>query len=171
MKMKRLVTLFLAAALLLSAAACGSGSKEPAAPALKEGVTLQGLMDSISEEYGFAMPAPLDEMILSDLLDIDMDNVEEYAGYITMVNVSSDNLIAIKAKEGKAEEIQKKLEARKEFQEKSFQQYLQDQYDKAKAGKVFTIGDYVFLVMVAGEDGDAATDVAAAETLIRDSFS
>ena len=168
MDMKRIISLCLAAVMLLSAVACGS--KEPATPALKEGVTLQGLMDSISEEYGFAMPAALDEMILTDLLDINPGDVEEYAGYISMVMVSSDNLIAVKAKEGKTEEIQGKLEARKDFEVRSFQQYLPDQYDKAQAGKVFAVGDYVFLVMVAGEDGDPAADIAAAETLIRDSF-
>lgn len=168
MNKAKFISLLLAAALLLTAAACGS--KAPAAPALKEDVTLQGLMDSISEEYGFAMPAPLDEMILTDLLDIDTGDVEEYAGYITMINVSSDNLIAIKAKEGKAEDIQAKLEARKDFEVNSFQQYLPDQYDKAQAGKVFSIGDYVFLVMIAGEDGDPAADIAAAEAVIRDSF-
>jgi len=166
--MKRIIAVCLAAALLLCAAACGS--KEPAAPALKEGVTLQSLVDSITDEYGFAMPAPLDDTIMSDLLGIELDDVEEYAGYITMVNVSSDNLIAVKAKEGKVENVQKKLEERKEFEVTSFQQYLPDQYEKAQAGKVFTVGDYVFLVMIAGEDGDAATDIAAAETTIRDGF-
>ena len=166
--MKRIISLCLAVLLLLSAAACGS--KEPAAHTLKEGVTLQDLMDTLSEEYGFAMPAPLDDMILSDLLDIDPGDVEEYAGYITMVNVSSDNLIAVKAKEGKAEDIQKKLEARRDFEVSSFEMYLQDQYDKAQAGKVFAVGDYVFLVMIAKDTANAADDVAAAETLIRDSF-
>ena len=166
--MKQIISLCLAVLLLLSAAACGS--KEPAAPTLKEGVTLQDLMDTLSEEYGFAMPAPLDDMILSDLLDIDPGDVEEYAGYITMVNVSSDNLIAVKAKEGKAEDIQKKLEARRDFEVSSFEMYLQDQYDKAQAGKVFAVGDYVFLVMIAKDTANAADDVAAAETLIRDSF-
>lgn len=167
--MKRIISLCLAAALLLSAAACGS--KQPAAPALKEGVTLQGLMDDLSEEYGFAMPAPLDDTILSDLLDIDPGDVEKYAGYISMVMVSSDNLIAIKAKEGKTEDIQKKLEARKEFEVNSFMTYLPDQLDKAQAAKVFAIGDYVFLVMIAKDTEHAADDIAAAETVIRDSFS
>jgi len=168
MNMKRIFAVCLAAMLLLCTAACGS--KEPAAPALKEGVTLQSLVDSITDEYGFTMPAALDDTILDDLLGIAPDDVEEYAGYITMVNISSDNLIAIKAKEGKAEEVQKKLEERKEFEVTSFQQYLPDQYEKAQAGKVFAVGDYVFLVMIAGESGDAAADIAAAETTIRDGF-
>lgn len=169
MDIKRITALCLAAVMLLSAAACGS--KGPAAPTLKEGVTLQSLVDSLSEEYGFAMPAPLDEMILTDLLDIDPDDLEEYAGNISMVMVSCDNLIAVKAKEGKAEEVQKKLEARKDFEVNSFMTYLPDQYDKAQAGKVFAIGDYVFLVMIAKDAATAADDVAAAETVIRDSFS
>ncbi len=59
MKMKRIISLLLAAVLLLSSAACGS--KEPPAPTLKEGVTLQSMVDSITETYGFTMPSPLDE--------------------------------------------------------------------------------------------------------------
>lgn len=168
MKMKRLIALCLAAMLLLCVTACGS--KEPAAPTLKEGVTLQSMVDSIADQYSFTMPAPLDDTIMEDLLGIDLGDVEEYAGYITMVMVSSDNLVAVKAKEGKAETIQKKLEERKKFEETSFQQYLEDQYQKAQAGKVFAIGDYVFLVIIAGENGDAATDIAAAEATIRDGF-
>lgn len=168
MNMKRIISLLLAAVLLVSAAACGS--KEPPAPALKEGVTLQSMVDSITETYGFTMPAPLDDTIMKDLLGIDPADVEEYAGYITMVNVSSHNLIAVKAKEGKAETVQKKLEERKAFEVQSFEQYLQDQYDLAQAGKVFTVGDYCFLVMLGRPEEDAAGEIDAIEQTIRDNF-
>lgn len=168
MKMKRIISLFLAAVFLVSAAACGS--KEPPAPTLKEGVTLQSMVDSITETYGFTMPAALDDTIMKDLLGIDLEDVEEYAGYITMVNVSSHNLVAIKAKEGKAETVQKKLEERKAFEVQSFEQYLQDQYDLAQSGKVFAIGDYCFLVILGRPDEDAASEIGAIEQLIRDSF-
>lgn len=166
---KRILSALLAAALLLSLAACG-GKKEPAAPALKEGVTLKAVIDQVNESYPVAMSAEVDESIVTDLLGLSADDVEEYAGYITMVMVSSDNLIGIKAKEGKAETVQKALEARKEMVVQSFEQYLPAQLDKAKAGKVVTLGDYVFLLIVGSSDEDPAGDISGAEEIIRGNF-
>lgn len=168
MKTKRIISLFLAAVLLLSAAACGS--KEPPAPTLKEGVTLQSMVDSITETYGFTMPSPLDDTILKDLLGIDPGDVEEYAGYVTMVNLSANNLIAVKAKPDKLETVQKALQARKDFEVESFRQYLPDQYAMSEAGKVFTVGDYCFLVIMGRMDEDPASEISAIEQIIRDSF-
>ena len=142
--MKRIFTAFLAAALLLTSAACGK--KAPAAPTLKEGLTLKSVVDDIGNEIGITMPAEVDESILKDIVGIEPEDVEEYAGYVTMVMISADNLIAVKAKEGKVETVQKALAARQETVVKSFEQYLPSELDKAKAGKVITIGDYVFLV-------------------------
>ena len=110
--LKKTICCLMAAMLLLTSAACGS--KAPAAPTLKEGVTLQSIVDTLAEKYGFTMPAELDDSILKDFLGIDPEDVEEYTGYITMVNISTDNLIAIKAKEGKVETVQKKLEERQD---------------------------------------------------------
>ena len=166
--MKKLVSLLLAAMLLLSAAACGE--KEPAAPALKEGVTLQSIVDSISEEYEFSMPGALDETMLTDLLGISAEDVEEFAGNITMVMVSADNLIAVKAKEGKLEAVQNALEDRLAFVNQSFEQYLPEQYAKAQAGKVFTVGDYAFLVIMGRMDHDPAAEVAEIEGKIKENF-
>ncbi len=163
--MKKIISMLLATAILLSAAACGS--KEPAAPSLKEGVTLQSIVDSISEEYEFSMPGAVDDTMLTDLLGIDPADVEEYAGYVTMVMVSADNLIAVKAKEGKLETVTKGLEDRLAFVNQSFQQYLPEQYSKAQAGKVFTVGDYAFLVIMGRMDKDPAAEVAEIEEKIK----
>jgi len=124
-----------------------------------------------TREYdGFTMPAELDDSILKDILGIDPEDVEEYTGYITMVNISTDNLIAIKAKEGKVETVQKKLEERQDAQAKEFEKYLQDQYQKVTVGKVIVIGDYVFLATLCRMDEDPATEAADIETFIRGSF-
>ena len=171
--LKRIFAAALSAALLVTMTACGGGSKEPAAPTLKEGVTLQQVIDQVNEAYPVAMSAELDETILNDLLGIPTDDVEEYAGYITMVMVSADNLIGIKAKEGKVETVQKALEARKEMVVQSFEQYLPTELDKAKAGKVVTLGDYVFLIIVSNADmdeEDVTAGITKAEELIRGNF-
>ena len=170
--LKRIFSAAMAAILLLAVTACGA-PKEPAAPALKEGVTLKQVIDQVYENYPVAMAAEMDESVLNDLLGIPTDDVEEYAGYITMVMVSSDNLIGIKAKEGKVETVQKALEARKEMVVQSFEQYLPTELDKAKAGKVVTLGDYVFLIIVSNADmdeEDVTAGITKAEELIRGNF-
>lgn len=168
--LKRIFAAALSAALLVTMTACGGGSKEPAAPALKEGVTLQQVIDQVNEAYPVAMSAELDETILNDLLGIPTDDVEEYAGYITMVMVSADNLIGVKAKPDKVESVQKALEGQRDMVVQSFEQYLPAELDKAKAGKVVTLGDYVFLLIVGNMDQDPAAEIAGAEELIRGNF-
>ena len=170
--LKRIFSAALAAILLLAVTACGA-PKEPAAPALKEGVTLKQVIDQVYENYPVAMAAEMDESVVTDLLGLSTDDVEDYAGYIAMVMVSSDNLIGIKAKEGKVETVQKALEARKEMVVQSFEQYLPTELDKAKAGKVVTLGDYVFLIIVSNADmdeEDVTAGITKAEELIRGNF-
>ena len=170
--LKRIFSAALAAILLLAVTACGA-PKEPAAPALKEGVTLKQVIDQVYENYPVAMAAEMDESVVTDLLGLSTADVEDYAGYITMVMVSSDNLIGIKAKEGKVETVQKALEARKEMVVQSFEQYLPTELDKAKAGKVVTLGDYVFLIIVSNADmdeEDVTAGITKAEELIRGNF-
>ena len=170
--LKRIFSAALAAILLLAVTACGA-PKEPAAPALKEGVTLKQVIDQVYENYPVAMAAEMDESVVTDLLGLSTDDVEDYAVYITMVMVSSDNLIGIKAKEGKVETVQKALEARKEMVVQSFEQYLPTELDKAKAGKVVTLGDYVFLIIVSNADmdeEDVTAGITKAEELIRGNF-
>lgn len=172
MKLKRaIMAVFLCATLMLSG--CGTtkapSSSEPAKPALKADVTLTSLLDGIREKYGFTMPEKVGDEVITQLLEINPDDVEEYAGYITMVNISTDNLIAVKAKPGKTEPIQKALEARRAFMEESFSKYLPDQYEKAKAGKVITVGDYVFLVIM-GRGENPAEIISQIETEIRAAF-
>ena len=169
MMLKRIFSAALAAALLLVMTACG-GSKEPPVPTLKEGVTLQQGIDQVNESYPVAMSAAVDETVLTDLLGISADDVEEYAGYITMVMVSSDNLIGIKAKPDKVETVQKALESQRDAVIQTFEQYLPAQLDKAKAGKVVTIGNYVFLLIVGNTDKDLSAEIAGAEELIRGNF-
>ena len=101
--MKRIFTAFLAAALLLTSAACGK--KASAAPTLKEGLTLKSVVDDIGNEIGITMPAEVDESILKDIVGIEPEDVEEYAGYVTMVMISADNFIAVKAKESNTQLI------------------------------------------------------------------
>ncbi len=169
--MKRILAGALCAMMLLTTA-CGNGgtSSSSSAPALKDGVTLSSLIEDLSSEYEIAMAAPLDEQNLKDMLGLDPADVAEYAGNFSMVMNSADNLIGIKAAEGKLETVQKALEDRLEMVRQSFEQYLPDQKEKAEAGKVITIGDYAFLIIAGRMDKDPAQEISEIETKINDSF-
>lgn len=86
---------------------------------------------------------------------------------MSLANVSADNLVIVKAQSGKAAEVAEGLNKRLEDVRASFQQYLPEQYDKAKAGKVITKGDYVFLVILGSENSENFTeDMVSIESLI-----
>ncbi|MEA5011035.1 MAG: DUF4358 domain-containing protein [Angelakisella sp.] len=175
--MKRIVALVLCTMMAMTAVACGGGSgssssssQAPAVPTLKEGVTLSSMIDSLSQEYEITMPAALDDQIMKDMMNIDPADVEEYAGYMSMVMTSADNLIGVKAKEGKLDTVKAGLESRLEFVRKSFEQYLPSEKEKSGAGKVFTVGDYAFLVIAGRMDKDPATEIAEIEEKIMENF-
>lgn len=158
------------AVMLLFAVACGGGGNASSAPALKEGVTLASIITEIENEYGITMPSTVDEQLLQDLLGVNPADVVEYAGSISMANVSADNVVAVKAAEGKIETVKTALEGRLDAVRQSFERYLPAQYDKAMAGKVITIGDYAFLVIAGRMDEDPVSEIAAIEAKIQSSF-
>lgn len=144
-----------------NSAGSGNGADE-----LKDGVSLNDIVKKIDEEMGIAMGSDVDDTTLTDIFNIDKNDVEEYAGKMSMVMNSADNFIAVKAKDGKADAIKEALEKRKESVMQQFEQYLPDQYVKAQSGKVLVKGDYVFLIIlgdtVTEDGGEFDTDAADA---------
>lgn len=63
--------------------------------------------------------------------------------YVPMMNVKSDLIVVVKATDGNVEAVQAAFEQLKQNQEDQWSQYLPDQYEKVKANKVTTSGDYV----------------------------
>jgi len=168
--MKRILALFTALAMLL---VVSSGCSKKNKIVIKKDTTLQNIVDQVAEEFGdfyVQMPSKLAANTLKDLLNIDPSIVEEYAGDFAMSMTSADNFIAIKAKEGKAEEVKQALENRRAQVQKTFEQYLPGPLQVAKAGKVIVKGDYVFLIMLGNPEKGPEKDVARAEEIINSFF-
>ncbi len=122
---KLLAILSVAVCCITLLTACGSkDSKTPSESAsaeLKEGQSLQAIIDRIDTEIGIAMPSDVDDNVLADICYIPVDAVEDYAGKITFVNVSSDNVVAVKAKEGQIDTVKAGLTKRLEDVQKTFE--------------------------------------------------
>ena len=164
---KKCTALALMLFMLLTGCSAGNAS---GSGGLKDSATLQEIVDKIDTEIGIQMPSELDEQTLQDLFGVKKEDVEEFYGKFAMVMNSSDNVIAIKAKDGKAEDVKAALEKRKEDVIQSFEQYLPDQYEKAQKGLVITKGNYVFLVIV-GEAEQIDQDMNKAKEIVDSYFS
>ena len=103
--MKKSVTLFLAAILCLGLfAGCGkdTSSSGDGSAQMKDGESVQTVVDKIVDEIGMQMPSDIDDGIYKDLFYIDTAaDCEEYYGKMAMTMTSADNVVAIKAKPDK----------------------------------------------------------------------
>lgn len=166
-----LTAVFCCGALLTGCGSKGSNSSASAAnPEMKEGQTVQTVVEQIAAEVGVAMPSDVDESFLKDICYISPEDVQEYAGKIAIVNTSADNVIAVRAADGRVNAVKEGLQKRLEDVRKSFEMYLPEQYEKAQKGQVVVKGNYAFLLIL-GESGESAdADMAKAVGIIDNAF-
>src|SRR5690606_1078059 len=178
--MKRLISFSFMLVLLLTLAACNKEedngkNKESNAVALDEVLTaLKEEMATHLEDVGmpdaFKEDGSLDGYIQSDLvhpseddqqsamflerLGIKSDDLE--AGFViaAMMNINSDEIILLQAKDdSKVEELEAALKKELEAQTSTWEQYLPDQYEKVKNNIIKTKGNY--LIYITYEDPEA----------------
>lgn len=94
----------------------------------------------------------IDKAILSSLMEIPENEVEEVIGGMPMMNIQASMYIVIKATPGNVENVKQKLEAYGKAQEATWERYLPAQYEIVKNRKVGTIGDYAYLVIAENAD-------------------
>lgn len=163
-KVLSLILCLLMACSLLTACSNADNTDDTAAVELN----LQDVVAAIETVDPVAMAQELSPAIegsddfMTDLFGLDLSTVEDYYGKTTMVNVSSDVILAVKAVPGQAEAVKAALEARRDAVAASFEMYLFDQHYKATAGRVVAKGDYVLLVI----GGDTETPVEGDESAV-----
>lgn len=167
--MKKIVVALLSLLLGCTLAVGCSSSKDQTT--LKQGETLSGIVSKIETQVGgITMGKEVEESDLSNMFGISPEDVEEYAGKFSIVMNSSDNLLAVRAKEGRADAVEEALEARRQAVIQNFETYLPEQLAKAQAGQVIRKGDYVFLVIVGQNSDNPALPVEEAVQIIEDAF-
>lgn len=149
--------------------ACGRASDSSTAE-LKEGITLEDIVEEIDDQIGIQMPGDIDDQILVDLYYMDMTNVETYAGQASLTMTSCDTVVGVKAVPGKLDAVVASLEKRQQDLINSFERYLPEQYQKAQAGSVITRGDYAFLIIIGTSQDTIGTDMQKAEDIIDSYF-
>ena len=133
-----------------------SSSEGESAPAGETSELAQKYADAITaardDEMNEVMPiqTTLDaekDAYLIEMLGFGPDDVEAAAISVSMINVKAYGVAVVKAG----------LEGFVEYQKKSFEQYLADQYEVAKAARVETLEDGT-MILVMCEDQDTVYD-------------
>ena len=182
--MKKWLAAMLAVMMVLSMAACAKKEQEPSsgpetsssleespvppeAPSSPEeagevDARLTEVYEAMKEAYGenYLPSMQLDDVMLSEVYGINMDNVESFIAEAPMISAHVDTFIAIKAKEGKADEVEAELNAYRDDQINNAMQYPMNEA-KVKASQVVRKDDYVFFVMLGQIPDETVSDTAA----------
>ena len=104
---------------------------------------------AVKEAYGekYVPGMMFDEAMLEGTFGISKDQYDSYVAEGPMISVHVETFVGIKAKEGKAGDVAKELEAYRKKQIEEAVQYPMNM-TKLEASQVITHGDYVFFVML-----------------------
>lgn len=156
---KTLLSITLVLTMLLAVACTKEeGSK------IDESGMLQEAHEAVKNAYGedYIPTMPIEEQMLSEIYGVNLEDVEEFIAEGPMISVHIDTFIGIRAKEGKADEVEKALnEYREKLINESFQYPMN--LPKLNASTVYKTGNHVFFIML-GKMNEA-TDVSEQEAL------
>lgn len=133
-------------------------------PTTAREVKLEDIYTAVKEAYGdqYIPSMEYDEQALKELFGIPADLYISYIAEGPMISVHVDNFVAIEAKEGKGEEVEKLLNTYRDYLVTESLQYPMNM-SKVEASEVVRHGDYVFFVMLGAVDDDAADEASALE--------
>lgn len=149
---KKPFVLMLAILLTLALSACssngdnsnGNKAEEPIEPT----VTVKEMVDKMLADIEQPALMELDAEGVKQQYHVDLGLLEEYSVRIPMMNVKSNELSILKVKDAKdISAVEETVKKRAADVQKSFEQYLPDQYENAKNYKIVTKGNYVLFVI------------------------
>ena len=112
---------------------------------------LQAAYEAVKTTLGenYVPSAPIDSLQLKEIMGVDEALIDSVIAEGPMISVHIDTFIGIKAKEGKGEEVEKALNAYRDYLVNDSMQYPMN-LSRVNASKVIRDGDYVFFTMVFG---------------------
>ena len=149
--MKKIAILLLAVALLATIAGCGRAGAPAtsAAPPSQAKPELDDIFSAIHEAYGenYLAISPMTTEYIEAAYGLSPDLYDEVRGEMAAIIVHPDEVIIVKAKPGKAEDVEKALIAVMENRKADTLQYPMN-IPKTEASQVIRNGDYVAYVLL-----------------------
>lgn len=144
---KKLLGLLLSGLMVMGLAACGEKAAGGDGNA-DVNVPVEEIGEKILTDLEFGSMIPLDDETLKQFYDLDAAILEEYHANVPMMNVTTQEYSVFKVKDLKdVETVKAAIDKRAEAVQKSFEQYLPDQYENAKNYYVDSNGKYLVFVI------------------------
>lgn len=118
---------------------------------------MKGILDDQTNNLPSMMD--VDDTVLKDMYGIDAADVQQYAIAFPMMDVHASEIIIIEAKDGKADTIQKALDARMKSVEDTWANYLPDQYELVQNRETITKGN-TFVIIIAEKAQEIKSKIA-----------
>lgn len=141
-------TFMLALTIVLSVvlSACSSNSNNEAT--YETNMTAKEMVDDMLAKVEQPAFMEVEENMLADLYHLAPSLLEDYSIRMPMMNVKSNEIAVLKVKDAKdITTVEDAVKARAADVQKSFEQYLPDQYENAKNYKLVTKGNYILFVI------------------------
>ncbi len=153
--MKKLLVMLLIVTAMVMAVACKKEKKEENVSVAND-VSTETIMRECQKSVSTTDWTTVDKSNMQDYFEgITADDVEEITGF-TLDAMLADEIIIIKAKEGKADAVYSSLEKYWEKRKKSFDGYIQTEYQRIdNQGKVvlMKLGNYVIYAATENNSG------------------
>lgn len=146
-------TLRIALVLMLALVLAGC-SKDKSANKTEK--TTQSLADAAMAVMQKDLMNKADDDLTKGLTGLDLSEVAEYTFMMPKNNTQATQILIVKPKEGKMEDVSKKVDAYLANQKEVFKTYVEDEYKLLEKAERFNTGDMVILLV-----GEGASDAKA----------
>ncbi|MGB4587839.1 MAG: DUF4358 domain-containing protein [Clostridiaceae bacterium] len=155
---KKLLSLLVSGIMVIGLSACGAKGDGNTPGKEEVNVAVTEIGEKISTGLEFGSMIPLDDEMLKQYYGLDASILEAYTANPPMMNITTQEYSVFKVKDAKdVDTVKAAIDKRAEAVQKSFEQYLPDQYENAKNYYVATNGKY--LVFVIHKDVDKAEEI------------
>ncbi|MDD2954684.1 MAG: DUF4358 domain-containing protein [Oscillospiraceae bacterium] len=135
-----------------------SSEESSSAPEAGQGVTPEDFVNEVAGTIPDLALEPISEQVLTEMYHVNMDDVEEYYGVMSLINVQAYDFVAVKAKEGRVDAVKEALETRRQDRIDEFARYPVNNNDvNTQNAQVITKGNYVVLLI--SDDYDTPTGI------------
>lgn len=110
-------------------------------------VELSELKATINKEVQWPKMMEVDSKLLKELFYLNEDMYDEVVGDVSVISTHAYELIMVKAKEGKINDVKESISHRLEDLEKTWSTYLPEQYELVKNAAKIEKGNYYFLII------------------------
>lgn len=148
--MKKMIVILLTMVLAMVVSAC-SGGKTPTddkTTNIEPSKSAKEMTEQMVTEVEQPALIELSAEELKNLYNLDAAKLEDFSVRVPMMGVKTNEIAIFKVKDAKdVAEVEAAIKTRAESIMKTFEQYLQDQYENAKNHKIVVKGNYVLFVI------------------------